>query len=291
MLGLVFLLGINSTSLADNYTVKPGDTLFLIGQKFGLTVEQLQSANDLEGTLIFPRQILNIPCKSTYTVRPGDTLFSIGQKFGISVEQLLSLNELEETWIFPRQVLNIPSYVVRSGDTLYSIARNNSITWQQLKNHNNLQSTKIIPGQTLIIPTNNLAAGYTATTSSYSATRHNFTQEELTLLARTVYSEARGEPYKGQVAVAAVVLNRLGDPDFPDTIEEVIFQPLAFTAVADGQFWLTPNQKAYDAVHDAINGWDPVDGALYYWNPVTATSRWIWTRDITHQIGRHVFGI
>jgi len=291
MLGLAFLLSMNSVALASNYTVRPGDSLFLIGQRVGLTAEQLQSANELKGTRILPGQVLNIPY---YTVRPGDSLFYIGQKFELTTEQLQSANELKGTLISPGQILNIPSrnsYVVRPGDTLYLIANNNSITWQQLMNHNRLQSTVIAPGQSLIIPTSSSAARPATAISSPSAARHCFTKEELTLLARTVYSEARGEPFEGQVAVAAVVLNRLHDPDFPDTVREVIFQPLAFTAVADGQFWLTPNQRAYDAVHYAINGWDPVDGALYYWNPVTATSRWIWTRDITHRIGQHVFGI
>ncbi|CAH0119275.1 Spore cortex-lytic enzyme [Paenibacillus sp. CECT 9249] len=102
--------------------------------------------------------------------------------------------------------------------------------------------------------------------------------DELTMLARTVYSEARGEPYTGQVAVAAVVMNRLKSPDFPNTVAGVIFQPLAFTAVDDGQYWLEPDSTAYAAAWEAVRGWDPTGGALYYFNPVTATSKWIWSR-------------
>lgn len=115
--------------------------------------------------------------------------------------------------------------------------------------------------------------------------------KEFTLLARTVYSEARGEPYVGQVAVAAVVMNRLKSPQFPNTVAGVIFQPYAFTAVDDGQFWLEPNERAYAAAWDAVRGWDPTNGALYYFNPSTATSKWIWSRHQTGKIGKHIFAI
>lgn len=117
----------------------------------------------------------------------------------------------------------------------------------------------------------------------------NYTEQDLQLMANAVYGEARGEPYEGQVAVAAVILNRLESPEFPDSISEIIFQPLAFTAVADGQIWLTPNERAKQAVLDAINGWDPSENALYYFNPVTATSKWIWSRPQIKQIGEHIF--
>lgn len=112
---------------------------------------------------------------------------------------------------------------------------------------------------------------------------------ERNLMARTVYSEARGEPYKGQVAVAAVIINRVLDNRWPNNVEGVIFEPWAFTAVHDGQFWLTPNQTAYDAVEDALRGWDPSFGAPFYYNPVTATSSWIFTRQPVTSIGKHIF--
>lgn len=116
-----------------------------------------------------------------------------------------------------------------------------------------------------------------------------YSERDLQLMANAVYGEARGEPYEGQVAVAAVILNRLESPDFPNTISEIIFQPGAFTAVADGQIWLTPNEQAKSAVLDAMNGWDPTENALYYFNPNTATSKWIWTRPQIKQIGEHIF--
>ena len=116
-----------------------------------------------------------------------------------------------------------------------------------------------------------------------------YTERDLQIMANAVYGEARGEPYEGQVAVAAVILNRLESPDFPDTISGIIFQPRAFTAVADGQIWLEPNERAKEAVLDALNGWDPTENALYYFNPKTATSEWIWTRPQIKQIGEHIF--
>jgi N-acetylmuramoyl-L-alanine amidase len=119
--------------------------------------------------------------------------------------------------------------------------------------------------------------------------RYEPDEKELELLARAVYSEARGEPEVGQVAVAAVILNRLEDEKFPNTISGVIFQPRAFTAVADGQFWYTPNEKAYEAVEKALVGEDPSDGAIFYYNPATATSRWIFSRPVIKRIGRHLF--
>ncbi|SFX01307.1 spore cortex-lytic enzyme [Thermoactinomyces sp. DSM 45891] len=116
-----------------------------------------------------------------------------------------------------------------------------------------------------------------------------FSSNDVTLLARTVHGEARGEPYEGQVAVAAVVLNRLDSTQFPNTISGVIFQPQAFTCVADGQIWLEPNESAYKAARDAIGGWDPAVGCNYYFNPVTATSKWIWSRPQVKKIGKHIF--
>jgi len=114
-------------------------------------------------------------------------------------------------------------------------------------------------------------------------------ENDLRLMANAVYGESRGEPYIGQVAVAAVILNRTQNPAFPNTPAGVIFEPRAFTAVADGQIWLTPNETSKRAVNDALKGWDPTGGAIYYFNPDTATSGWIWSRPQIKKIGRHIF--
>ncbi len=112
---------------------------------------------------------------------------------------------------------------------------------------------------------------------------------DLYLLAKCVHAEARGEPYVGQVAVAAVILNRVEDPNFPNSIYGVIYQPWAFTAVQDGQIDLEPNETAYKAAQDALNGWDPTYGCLYYYNPKTATSQWMFNKETTLVIGQHAF--
>jgi len=126
--------------------------------------------------------------------------------------------------------------------------------------------------------------------SNYSSSS-SYNNNDLYLLAKLVHSEARGEPYVGQVAVAAVVLNRVDDSRFPNTIAGVIYQPWAFTAINDGQFNLEPNNSAYQAARDALNGWDPTYGAVYYYNPKTATSGWIRSTKTVTTIGRHIFSV
>ena len=112
---------------------------------------------------------------------------------------------------------------------------------------------------------------------------------DLNLLSKLVHAEARGEPYKGMVAVAATVLNRVADSRFPNTISGVIYQPRAYTCVDDGQINLEANSQAKKAAQDAINGWDPTSGCVYYFNPDTATSGWIWSRPQVMTIGKHIF--
>lgn len=115
--------------------------------------------------------------------------------------------------------------------------------------------------------------------------------DELDLLARLVAAEAEGEPYAGQVAVAAVILNRVDSPQFPNSISGVAYQPLAFESVMNGLIWRRqPTAEAYNAARDALNGWDPSYGSLFFWNPSKPVSPWIWTRTIIVRIGNHVFG-
>ena len=125
--------------------------------------------------------------------------------------------------------------------------------------------------------------------SSSSNNSNSTNSSNLNLLARLVYGEARGEPYTGQVAVAAVVLNRVNNPNFPNTVAGVIYQKGAFNVVDDGQINMSPNSTAVKAAQDAINGWDPSYGAIYYFNPNTATNKWIWSRPVTVVIGKHRF--
>lgn len=118
-----------------------------------------------------------------------------------------------------------------------------------------------------------------------------YSENEIYLLARVIHGEARGEPYVGKVAVGAVVLNRVRHPSFPNTISGVIYQAGAFDAVADGQINLTPDSESLRAARDAMNGWDPSGGCIYYYNPATSTSKWIWTREVQMSIGQHNFAI
>ncbi len=140
-------------------------------------------------------------------------------------------------------------------------------------------ATILIVTTTIIIMTKN-ADAQTARSAS-----------DVQLIARAVNGEARGEPYEGQVAVAAVILNRVRHSSFPNSISGVIYQPGAFTAVSDGQINvpIAEGSTVYKACQDAMNGWDPTGGAIYYFNPDTATSSWIWSRTFIKQIGKHRF--
>lgn len=131
--------------------------------------------------------------------------------------------------------------------------------------------------------------GVTGNNTWTALKKYSLNQSELDILARVIYSEARGESYEGQVAVGAVVMNRIQSGQFPNNIYDVVFQSGAFTAVSDGQYWLTPDATAYAAAQDAVRGWDPTGNALYYFNPDTATSAWIWSRPQTVKIGHHIF--
>ena len=130
-----------------------------------------------------------------------------------------------------------------------------------------------------------------STANSNSTGNSNYTSSDLYLLAKCIYAEARGESYTGQVAVGAVILNRVASSKFPNTIAGVIYQRHAFTAVSDGQINLEPDKTAMNAASDAMNGWDPTYGCIYYYNPAVATSSWIFGRQTVTTIGKHVFAV
>ncbi|MBR2241304.1 MAG: spore cortex-lytic enzyme [Clostridia bacterium] len=137
-----------------------------------------------------------------------------------------------------------------------------------------------------IAGTRTLAAMGIYTSSNTGGTASN---SDLNLLAHLIYAESRGEPYTGQVAVGAVVLNRVKSSSFPNSVAGVIYQPGAFDVVSDGQINYSPNTTAINAARDALNGWDPTYGCIYYFNPNTATSKWIWSRPYVITIGKHRF--
>ena len=172
-------------------------------------------------------------------------------------------------------------YYTGAVDGIYGPKTKEAVKYFQRKN--GLTVDGIVGKQTAAAMGISLVATSTTTSSQSSS--------DLNLLAKIVYAEARGEPYSGQVAIAAVVLNRVKSASFPNTISGVIYQPYAFTAVNDGQINLTPNSTAYKAAQDALNGWDPTYGCVFYYNPKTATSSWIYSRKTVVTIGNHVFAV
>ena len=176
-----------------------------------------------------------------------------------------------------QQKLKNWGYYTGAVDGIYGAKTKAAVKYFQQKN--GLVADGIVGAKTLAALGISSSSG---ATSSYSDT-------DVNLLARLIYGEARGESYVGQVAVGAVVMNRIKSSSFPNTMAGVIYQSYAFTAVADGPINLTPNATAKKAAQDAMNGWDPTYGAIYYYNPKTATSQWIFSRQTTVTIGNHVF--
>ncbi|MCK9478025.1 MAG: spore cortex-lytic enzyme [Firmicutes bacterium] len=163
-------------------------------------------------------------------------------------------------------------YNISAIDGIYGPNTKNAVT--QFQKNNGLKVDGIAGAQTL---------GAMGIQSS------NNYENNIQLLARIISAESRGEPYSGQVAVGAVVLNRVRHPSFPNTISGVIYQPGAFTAINDGQFNASISVTSYNAARDAMNGWDPSYGAIYYYNPAKTTNKWIYSRPVVTRIGTHVF--
>ncbi len=170
---------------------------------------------------------------------------------------------------------------VSQGQNLWLIAQRYGVTVKELVAWNTLSKPDTLyPGQALLVRP---AAGSTF------GRLGRFSAGEMDLLARVIYAEARGEDFEGQVAVGAVVLNRLEDPDFPKSLYEVVYQPGAFSAVQDRQVRLKPDEAAREAAAAAVSGEDPTGGALFYYNPAIARDRWIKTRPVLKVIGNHTF--
>ena len=178
-----------------------------------------------------------------------------------------------------QQKLSQWGYYSGSVDGVYGSQTEKAVRWFQKKN--GLQVDGQVGNLTLA------ALGMTPTGNSGGG--GGGSGGDLDLLARLISAEARGEPYEGQVAVGAVVLNRVEHPSFPNSISGVIYQPGAFSCLDDGQFNEPVAESAYRAARDAMNGWDPSYGAIYYFNPATATSKWIWSRPLIVNIGKHRF--
>lgn len=180
-----------------------------------------------------------------------------------------------------QQRLRQYGYMDAPADGIFGQATYDAVVWFQRKN--GLKADGVVGSATAAALGIRLTGGSTAAASYH--------ESEMNILARLVHGEARGEPYVGKVAVAAVVLNRVRSAAFPNTISAVVYQAGAFDCVADGQINLTPDSDSIRAARDAMNGWDPTGGCVYYYNPATATSAWIWSREVRLSIGRHSFAV
>jgi N-acetylmuramoyl-L-alanine amidase len=174
-------------------------------------------------------------------------------------------------------------YTVRRGDTLFSVARKTGVTVGALRRRNGLRFYRLRIGQRISIP-----SGVANRKSRRAGTRN---YGEMDLLARTIHAEAGAEPYVGKVAVGGVILNRVQNRRFPKTIAGVIYQPHAFESVSNGIIYRPASRSSQQAARDALTGWDPSGGALYFFNPGKTGNRWLWARRLINRIGKHVFAI
>ena len=176
-------------------------------------------------------------------------------------------------------------YTVQAGDTLWELATYHGTTVSAIRNASNIFTNIILPGQVLNIPSNT-----TTTSTNSTGSVNNLSQSERDLFARVIEGEAGGEPYVGKVGVAAVILNRVNSPKFPNTLKDVIYERHAFEAVTNNSIWRrNPSQDAYQALEQAMNGWDPTYDSLFFWNPYKPVNPWVWSRPIQVQYGEHVF--
>ncbi len=214
---------------------------------------------------------LNIKSKDAGSAYTATDISDVLSKRGSTGTEVRNIQKKLKNW----------GYYTGSVDGIYGKLTEEAVRYFQRKNGLTVDG---------IAGTNTLSAmGISSSSNSGSSGSSGSSSNDLNLLARAIYGEARGEPYAGQVAVGAVILNRVRDSRFPKTVAGVVYQAGAFDVVADGQINLSPNSTSYQAARDAMNGWDPTYGCLYYYNPKTATNKWIKTLPISVTIGSHVF--
>lgn len=235
-----------------------------------------------------------------YKIQKGDTLSGIAARFNTTIHALVVLNKISDVnYIRVGQVLKIATeevikrftvYTIKQGDTIDKICKMFEISLEEICSLNGIDDpNKIVAGEDLILPVRNDVIAARAGNVQTIATLGSLS-DELWLLSKIIYAEARGEPFEGQVAVGAVVMNRVKDYRFPNTITEVIYEPGQFRPASDGTINLTPNQSAIRAAKSALSGMDPTGGALFFYNPkIASTAWWFENRPVTRVIGNHVF--
>jgi len=280
-------------SLSLIYVIQQGDTLSEIADDYGVDLELLKKENKITNEasikmgdeLIIPQKKIKnksdkkqkVEIFNEYSSEKEVVSFSINTHYAARINPGHQAPNIDK---IPKD--KIIDYYVGPGDTLYDLARDFSTTIGTILALNNKNNSFLRSGEKIRLPVHNL--------TSHQILNKRVSKQELNLLARAVYGESRGEPYLGQVAVAAVIINRVLSRQFPNTFAQVIYQGGQFSAVSDGQINLTPNQKAYRAARDALNGSDPTNGALYFYNPKTATRvSFFRGRRVITKIGDHVF--
>jgi N-acetylmuramoyl-L-alanine amidase len=202
--------------------------------------------------------------------------------------------ENSETTTKDNSASNLPTHQVVRGESLFLISRKYGLQVEEIKSLNNLVADEITIGQVLTLPAVAQATSQVMQTASRNSINHQFNDKDIYWLAKIIHAEARGESYEGQLAVGAVIINRVKSAIFPNTVYGVIFEKwdnkyYQFSPVLDGTINLEPNQTAYRAAREVLTGWDLSGGALYFYNPEKSTNRWIFDRPIIKKIGKHVF--
>jgi N-acetylmuramoyl-L-alanine amidase len=303
---------------SNTLLVVSGDTISAIAKRNGTTVEAIKQINNLSSDFLRIGQTLTIPASeisstvqttnnNSYQVVSGDTLSGIAKKNGTTVDAIKQANHLSNDLIRISQTLTIPTglndasvsdslkststtYQVVSGDTLSGIGARTGTNVQTLKQLNHLTSDFLRIGQVLTIP-----SGVTITAPSVITPKETaVNQEDLQWLAKMIYSEARGESLEGQIAVGAVIMNRVKSPLFPNTVKEVLFEisngHYQFTPAQTGSLTTaTPNDQNREAALRALNGEDPTNGSVYFYNPNKTSSVWLKSRTVSTTIGNHMF--
>lgn len=274
------------------YVVQNGDTIYDVAQDYHTTVEHILDYNHIDNASMINigDELVIKDEEKEDKKRSLDLDYSLSfdneqnEKFKLEVGRNYSVRYNPEQ---PLPDVDIPpdkiiQYYVDSGDTIYDLAQSFNTSVGVIMALNDMENSIIRKGQKLKLPINNL--------SKRQVLAKTVNQSDIEIMARAIHGEARGEPYMGQVAVGAVIINRVLNNEFPDSIKGVIHQKNQFTAVSDGQIHYTPNNTAYRAAKEALSGVDPTMGSLYYYNPKTAKNKSFFnSRKFVVSIGEHIF--